>query len=149
MSGEGARIAGGRWNPKRSFAVLYLGLEIRTVVAEFHRLASRQGVAVASFLPRVLYRYEVELNNLLDLRDSEVREAVGITLNEMASDDLTACQALGEAAFSAGREGLLAPSATGSGEVLAVFLGRLSSESRLRDVSSDLWEEVPDLPEAN
>jgi RES domain-containing protein len=144
MSGEGARLVGGRWNPKGSFAVLYLGLDQRTVIAEFERLARRQGLAPSSFLPRRLYRYDGKLQNLLDLRQPETYEALGLTRETMAADDATACEAVGEAAFVAGREGVLAPSATGEGEVLAVFLERLTPPSALRDVDSVLWEHVPD-----
>jgi RES domain-containing protein len=147
MSGEGARIAGGRWNPPASFAVLYLGLDQRTVIAEFHRLASRQGLSPVSFLPRKLYRYEGRFHSLLDLRPASVRESLGLTTGDVSSHDPTACRAVGEAAYAAGREGILAPSATGSGDVLAVFLERLSPLSAIRDVGSELWEQVPDLPE--
>jgi RES domain-containing protein len=148
MSGEGARIAGGRWNPKGSFAVLYLGLDEATVVAEFHRLAVKQRLAPADFLPRILFRYEGELHDLLDLRDEGALKAVGLTHSDLLADDAAACQEVGEAAFVAGREGILAPSATGAGGVLAVFLGRLGGESSLRDVASELWEEVPPIPSA-
>lgn len=148
MSGEGARIVGGRWNPKGSFAVLYLGLDESTVIAEFHRLAAKQQLAPADFLPRTLFRYEGELHDLLDLRDERVLEAVDLTHADLVADGAAACQTVGEAAFVAGREGILAPSATGTGEVLAVFLGRLSGESSLRDVASELWEEVPPIPSA-
>lgn len=139
---------GGRWNPRASFAVLYLGLQQATVIAEFHRLAIKQQLAPADFLPRMLFRYEGEFHNLLDLRDEPAREAVGLTHADLAGDDAAACQSLGEAAFVAGREGVLAPSATGTGDVLAVFLARLSGQSSLRDVESDLWEEVPPIPNA-
>ena len=42
LSGAGARVHGGRWNPPDSVATLYLALEPATVVAEFHWLAARQ-----------------------------------------------------------------------------------------------------------
>ena len=64
LSGAGARLLGGRWNPPESFAVLYLGLALETVNAEFLRMASRQGRRVADFLPRRLCKYEVELDHL-------------------------------------------------------------------------------------
>jgi RES domain-containing protein len=147
MSGEGARLVGGRWNPRGSFAVLYLGLSPATVVAEFHRLARKQQLSTADFLPRTLYRYEGELHKLFDLRAAGALDAVALTAEDLTSDDLAACQAVGEAAFVAGREGILAPSATGRGEVLAVFVARLDAESSLRDAESELWEHVPSLEE--
>ena len=100
LSGEGARIAGGRWNPPRSFAVLYLGLTAAAVVAEFHRLADRQRLAPADFLPRTFHTYEVELAAVLDLRDDDALASVALDRAQLQSDDLRPCQAVGEAAFS-------------------------------------------------
>lgn len=145
MSGEGARITGGRWNPRGGFAALYLGLDVPTVIAEFHRLAAKQHLDPDSFLPRQLFRYEVELGSLVDLRELSTTEALGLTREDLASSDAGACQTVGAAAFVAGREGIIAPSATGNGEVLAVFLGRLSVGSTVRDVDSELWEQVPSV----
>jgi RES domain-containing protein len=133
---------GGRWNPAKSFAVLYLGLAEQTVVAEFHRLASQQGLQPDAFLPRTLYRFRARLSRLLDVRPIPARDTLG--LSEVASaDDLRISQAIGAAAFVAGREGILAPSATGVGEVLAVFLERLQPGSELEEIDSELWEQVP------
>lgn len=136
---------GGRWNPPASFAVLYLALEPQTVIAEFRRLATRQGLHPTAFLPRMLYEYEVRLRAVLDVRDETAQTAVGLAAEDLVADDPVQCQQVGEAAFTAGREGILAPSATGTGEVLAVFLERLSPASYVNDVKSQLWEEVPSL----
>jgi RES domain-containing protein len=140
-------MVGGRWNPRRSFAVLYLGTAIETVVAEFHRLAAKQLLAPDSFLPRTLYSYDVELHNVLDMREPESREALGLDMESLTGDDLSACQAIGEAAFTCGREGIVAPSATGVESVLAVFPGRLMPGSAIRDVGAEIWETVPPGPE--
>ncbi len=134
---------GGRWNPSRSFAVLYLGTTKATVVAEFHRLAAKQLVAPDSFLPRTLYTYDIDLRNVLDVCVPEHRAALGLDLAGMAGDDLAACQAVGQAAFACGREGIAAPSATGVGCVLAVFPERLVPGSAVRDVHAEMWETVP------
>jgi hypothetical protein len=53
-SGEGARQAGGRWNPSDSFPVIYTGLTEAAVVEEFFRLAERSSLPPESFLPRAL-----------------------------------------------------------------------------------------------
>jgi RES domain-containing protein len=136
-------MVGGRWNPRRSFAVLYLGTAIETVVAEFHRLAAKQLLAPVSFLPRTLYSYDVELRNVLDLREPESREALGLGIKSLIGDDLSSCQAVGEAAFTCGREGIVAPSATGVGSVIAVFPERLTPGSAIHDVGAEIWETVP------
>jgi hypothetical protein len=107
----------------------------------------RQGLSPTSFLPRKLYRYQCKLDSLLDLRPTTAQEFVGLSAADLSSDDPNACRAVGEAAYAAGREGVLAPSATGCGDVLAVFLERLRPSARIRDIDAELWEQVPDLPE--
>lgn len=123
--------------------MLYLGADPTTVVAEFHRLARRQGLDPAAFLPRTFYRYEVAPQRLLDVRDAQVQAELGLNAAALIDDDASSCRAVGEAAFAAGREGVLAPSAAGSGDVIALFLERLGPGSYVRDVESELWEYVP------
>lgn len=146
LSGEGARIIGGRWNPPGSFAVLYMGTAPQTVVAEFYRLAERQDIAPAAFLPRTLHRYELALTDLADLRDDAALREVGLTGADVRSDDLTACQRVGEAVFASGREGVIAASATGHGYAIALFIGRLHPESSISEQQLDLWEQPPSRP---
>jgi RES domain-containing protein len=146
LSGEGARLNGGRWNPPNSFAVLYLALDRETAIREFHRLASKQGLAASSFLPRDLYTYEVRLQHVLDLRMEAHAAALGLVEDWLADDDPSKCQLVGEAAHHIGLEALLAPSAAGQGEVLAVFLDRILPGSIVRDVEHRRWNEVPGLP---
>jgi RES domain-containing protein len=145
MSGEGARITGGRWNPRMSFAVLYLGTSETTVIAEFHRLAGRQRLAPEQFLPRTLHRYAIDLHSVLDLRERDARADVGLGIADIESDSLGPCQTVGGAAFEIGFEALIAPSATGHGDVLAVFLQRVAAGSSVREDHAEMWEHVPDL----
>lgn len=142
LSGAGARSLGGRWNPPQSFATLYLADRKSTVEAEFQRMAHRQGLDPSQFLPRRIYRLAVELQAVVDLTRSESlpQELADIDLR---SDDLAATQAVGEAAQYLGREAILAPSAAGEDNVLAVFIDRLLPESRVIDVDFDVWTEVP------
>lgn len=139
----GARTVGGRWNPPGSFATLYLAGSVKVAAAELRRLAARNGRTVEDFLPRHLLEYEVELGAVLDLTQRETLDAVGLSEQQVRSDDATACQEVGEAAHHLGREGILAPSATGAGDVLAVFVERLSPNSRLEVISTTLWDSAP------
>jgi len=139
LSGAGARSQGGRWNPPQSFTTLYLALEPTTVQAEFARMAALQGLALSAFLPRRMYRYEVNLTAVVDLRAPGARRALDLTDDQRSADDLQACQTVGEAAQYLGREGILAPSATGSGTVLAVFFDRLQPGSIVRAVDYTHW----------
>jgi RES domain-containing protein len=142
LSGAGARSLGGRWNPRDSFATLYLADEKATVEAEFRRMADRQGLDPTEFLPRRLYRIAVELRAVVDLTD---REALpfGLKNLDLVADNLSDTQALGEAAQYLGREAILAPSAAGRGHVLAVFIDRLLPDSRVVDLDYEIWTEVP------
>jgi RES domain-containing protein len=143
LSGRGARIHGGRWNPPDSFSVLYLGLDRQTVVYEFERLAHRQRRDPADFLPRAFYRYDLALQSILDPRDAEALEAVGLGVAELTSDHLDACQRVGRAAHHAGHEGILAPSAAGDGTVVALFLDRMQFGSTIVPTRMEVWESAP------
>lgn len=146
LSGRGARIQGGRWNPPGSFPVLYLGLDQGVIVGEFRRLLDRQARSIADLLPRVLYRYELRLSNLLDLRSDEALRMVGLSLSDVRSDDLVPCQRIGEAAHYGGREGLLAPSAAVDGVVLALFTDRMEGGSSIVPERVGDWDAPTDVP---
>ena len=145
-SGEGARIRGGRWNPAESFPTLYLALSMDTVVAEFYRLAARQGMPPENLLPRRVQTYGVELQAVLDLREFAARQELGLSDAVIAGDDPTLCQSVGDAAHDAGFEAVLAPSATGIGLVLAVFVDRMTAGSIVRPDSFEVWELLPPRP---
>lgn len=143
LSGIGARIHGGRWNPPDSFSTLYLALDRETTVREFYRLAERQGRDPEDFLPRRLYRYEIALATLLDLRDPATPTALQLSDSELRSNDAAKCQQIGESAHHLGLEGILAPSAIGEGVVLAVFFDRLRADSQVRDLDHEPWTAPP------
>lgn len=123
--------------------MLYLGLDRRTVVDEFERLARRQRRDPADFLPRAFYRYDLRLQNVLDLRDADALEAVGLSGAELISDQLEACQRVGLSAHHTGREGILAPSAAGDGRVLALFLDGMRPGSTISPTRMEIWESAP------
>lgn len=122
LSGDGAQLAGGRFNPAGSFPVLYLCLSRACAVAELQRAAARQALDVVDLLPRHLYRYEIALDRVLDLTATPTQKAVGLAAEVLTGPEWTACQELGTTAHALGWQGLVAPSATGVGDVLAVFV---------------------------
>jgi len=149
LSGAGARTHGGRWNPPDSFSTLYLALDRETTVREFYRLVKRQGRSPEDFLPRRMYRYDVALAAVLDLRDPSTRAALQLSDLDLTANDAAKCQQLGEAAHYLGLEGILAPSATGEGTVLAVFFDRLHADSQVRDLDHEPWTVPPQEPQAS
>lgn len=127
LSGAGARLNGGRWNPKDLFAALYLATPASTCMGELTRTAQSQGVSEIVLLqaPRLLHEIDVTDVKVLDLRDSEQRSAVGITDADISDSDWTICQQVGHSAWFLGLQGIVAPSATGAGSVLTLFEGRI------------------------
>jgi RES domain-containing protein len=146
LSGAGARLQGGRWNPPESFSTLYLALAPATVVAEFYRMAERQGRAPADFLPRQMHRYDVTLAAALDLRSAEAQDSLDLTPDALQALDAKYCQEIGAAARYLGFEGIIAPSATGTGTVLAVFFEGLRAESNVVSVEDEEWVALPPEP---
>lgn len=143
LSGAGARSRGGRWNPSESFATLYLATESEVATAEFHRMAQRAKREPWDFLPRRLFRYELRLEGLVDLRTEDARAGLGLSDADLYGDDLGACQAIGEAAQYLGREGIVAPSAARAGTVIAVFLDSLEPSSSVEAVDYETWDTPP------
>jgi RES domain-containing protein len=126
-SGAGARRRGGRFNPPNSFPVLYLALTPDTAAAELRRGAEGMGLPVAGVLPRELFRYDVDLARVLDLRDQAVRDTLGVTREELLAADRTRSHQIGEAASRLGVQAVVCPSATGLGAIVAVFTDNLGS----------------------
>ncbi|MEI9425444.1 RES family NAD+ phosphorylase [Mesorhizobium sp. Cs1299R1N1] len=77
ISGDGAAIRGARFNPK-GIPTLYLALSIVTAVKE-----ANQGFA-HRIDPCVLCSYDVDCEDIVDLRNAEGQEAAGIRLDDMA-----------------------------------------------------------------
>ena len=88
-SGEGASIHGGRFNPKGTPA-LYVALDPMTAIKE-----AAQGFA-RKFEPCVLCSYEIDCEDVIDLRTKAQRKAEGV------SEEDVACAWFADAA--AGRE---------------------------------------------
>ncbi|GAA0305609.1 RES domain-containing protein [Kineococcus aurantiacus] len=147
LSGEGARRMGGRWNPP-GFATIYLASPVGTCLGELERTSTAGGTTVASRLKAGIKLYTVEALKLevLDLRTPEALDQVGLSSDDFVDDDHTACQSVGHAATFLGCHGVLAPSATGTGLVLAAYEPRLGpgqlTVSEERDLTTALYESL-------
>ena len=88
----------------------------------------------------------VRLRRVLDLTDATVRDAWGLTLDDLAADDYARCQEVALAARADGYEAIRYPSAamredreSGDSAVnLAIFADRLHPGSEVRVVRSDV-----------
>ncbi len=69
MSGKGAAIYGGRFNPK-GIAALYASLSVVTALREANR--------VGAFQPTTLVSYEADIANVFDARDEALLAAEGM-----------------------------------------------------------------------
>jgi RES domain-containing protein len=77
LSGDGAAIRGARFNPK-GVPALYLALSLVTAVKEIN-----QGFA-QKIEPCVLCSYDVDCEDIVDLRTDECRKAASVTFADMA-----------------------------------------------------------------
>ena len=117
LSGRGAHDRGGRWNPP-GLATLYGSTTDTTALEESK--ANDRYYGVETKAPRLLVAVAVEVIAMLDLTDSAIRRALGVTLKELAAEDWrkllqagkgSASQALGRAAATNRASGLLVRSA--------------------------------------
>ncbi len=128
LSGEGARLNGGRWNPRGLFPTVYLADPFPACLSEFKRMAHAFGMPPQAIIARGYLTHTIAVTTLpvLDLRTDGALDRVGLQRSDIEDqDDWTACQAVGHAAWFLERAGILAPSATGEGTVLAAFEERV------------------------
>lgn len=144
LSGAGARLFGGRWNPRGAFTATYLAHPGAACVAELERMAELTNVSVPDAIRagRTLHTIEARGVHVLDLTSQASQSAVGLEAGDIADDDHTACQAIGQAAHFLGHQGVLAPSATGIGLVLAAFDAHLEHDQLQVTSSRPLTEEL-------
>lgn len=123
LSGEGARRNGGRWNPPGIFPTIYLAQPVSTCMREFERLADSQYIEPQAMLtvPYLLHTIQIAELPVLDLRSVQTQQRLGLESGDLRGDDWSACQAVGHSAWFLEFAGVVAPSATGNGLVVAAF----------------------------
>lgn len=114
---------------------MYLGTPLEATAGELDRLAVSQSTTPERLLrvPYLLHTVSVTNLQVLDLTEAAALDRLGITLEDIADDDWTACQAIGQAAWFLGLGGVLAPSASGAGFVLAAFETRAAAALTIAD----------------
>lgn len=151
LSGQGAYKFGGRWNPRRLFPTIYLAEPLLASMRELQRLTDAAGTDPLALLRRGYALHDIEVMALpvLDLRSPEALECVGLSAEDVTDDDWSACQAVGHAAWFLEFGGVLAPSATGDGHVLAAFEHRIEPGQvtvlRSRPLSPEMYYEALEI----
>lgn len=124
ITGEGSRQHGGRWNPP-GVAAIYSSLTPETAMAEALAHARYYGFPIQSVMPRTFIALHLQLQRVLDLSKAKVRKKLGISKPRLVKTDWRAemdlhqvpvTQAIGQAAFEAGIEALIVPSAADPAE---------------------------------
>lgn len=152
VSGIGAQMAGGRWNPPGEMRVVYLSRDPETALSE--ALAHRRyyNLPVADEMPKVIISVSVQLERVLNLCGAGLSGKVPDSMGELLAEDWrafnargieSASQAVGWAGFSANFQGLLVPSkASPDGYNLLVFPENFSKSSRLDVQNADELDKI-------
>ena len=78
LSGEGARLHGGRFNPK-GVPALYTALSVMTAIREANQIGTLQ--------PTTLVCYEADITPIFDATDADALGAYDMTLSDLAAED--------------------------------------------------------------
>lgn len=117
-TGEGGRLAGGRFNAPELFPMLYNAVELETAVLEALADRRRRGLPDTDALPMVLVGLQANIRRVLDLTDGRVRRTLGISGKrlkapwraEQERGREARTQALGRLAREMGFQAILYPS---------------------------------------
>jgi RES domain-containing protein len=155
LAGKGSYACGGRWNAMGSFCAVYGSTTDIVAVGESRANAEYARIPYPTRTPRLVIAIDLVLARVLDLTQASVRRTLGVTLNELRQEDWrklqnqgfeSLTQALGRAAFSAGAEGLLAPSArVASGVNVVFFPQNLGPSSHAKVWGDDKLAKLPPI----
>ena len=143
---------GGRWGPPGGYNVLYLGRPRASVLVEAYRHLvdpfSEEGMTGEMVAPRRLLICKVAVTDVLDLRDPEAWETVGLSVDDLLSEvgAWDACQAVGRVAHQLELHGVIAPAPTRLGQTLALFEEHLPASELPQLVGEEHWDTLPADP---
>jgi RES domain-containing protein len=142
--------SGGRWGAEGAYPVLYLGRPRDSVVGEAYRhLVDDNELLTGDMIAaRKLIRCDIQVSNILDLRSQSNLDALGLRKADLMTrvGEYAASRAIGHAAHQLGMHGVIAPSATGIGETLALFRRNLPPEEEPIVFSSEIMDGLPADP---
>ena len=139
--------ADGRWQRGAVIRAFYLAASEDTAWSEWFRHTAEVGVPPARRLPRHTWRYRVGVDKVADLTEDGVLEAHGITGLFPTRRQWRLTQPIGEAYWSAGFRGLVAPSAAHvGGRVLAIYRPTASIPGVRATRPPKHYDELPQIP---
>jgi RES domain-containing protein len=125
---------GARWNPAE-VAAIYTSLTRDGVLAE-----AEHQIALQPIPPRVqrtVYEIEIALANVLDLTDPQALDSIDLTVDDIAGDDMNACQQIGAAAAWLEHDGILVPSARSGATNLVILAANRQRDARFDVLASE------------
>jgi RES domain-containing protein len=117
-----ASPVGARWDPG-SFDVLYTSLDREGALEEIYFHLSRQPVFPA--IPFQIHRIRVHAQKILRLQEMQLLHKLGVDIENYVNMDYSRTQAIGDAAFFLGFDGIVVPSARSQSLNLVLFADRL------------------------
>ncbi len=118
---QGGRV-GARWDPG-TFDVLYTSLDRDGALEEVYFHLSRQPVFPS--VPFHIHKIRVSARGILRLNEMAVLEQLGVDVANYVAMDYARSQAIADAAFFLGFDGLLVPSARSKFQNLVLFTDRI------------------------
>lgn len=95
-------------------------------------------------MPRELWRFELELEEVLDLTDHSTLAALDLDASELVKPSHSLTQAIGESAHELRLQGIRSQSATGTDDIIAVFTENLATGSMNPELL-ETWRSDADL----
>jgi RES domain-containing protein len=137
----------GRWQTGRTVEGFYLGQESGTVSAEWYRYIAEQGIPPLLALPRDLWRWELRDVELADLSDRRRLDRVGLQQPLPGRGNWSPFQAVGDALFHLGWQGILAPSAARPEDLVVCLFRPEKSFAGIRPLPPPThMDEPPSVP---
>jgi RES domain-containing protein len=124
--------AAGRWQRYRVVGAIYLADSSETAWAEFYRAAAEAQVPPDAWMPRDLWRYEVALDDVVDLSSDAALQLEALPATEPDRGQWPAYQLVGERLAAGGAQAILYRSAARPEQrALCVFAAALDDVTPL------------------